>query len=318
MRTQAGLSIAVCALLAWLACLPMFATSTASAATSDPLRAYRVDQPLRLDAGQSGSYTLACQSGDLVTDGTWLVDGLDDYNPQLGGQPFDLVSGVDVLEADAVSEQGYRFRLRNNTPGQAQINLTVSCLDGDVGSEGRQLRLLPRTAAQATNTTIAPGLGLAPRVVCAPGSIAVAAGFRFDGDPGAVGRVITRAPLDGSTTTTELGVAAIDPIIASSSARCLALTTTKGPDGRRHRLSVAYRTAQTSVSDGRREAYTLSCRSRETAIEGGFRLSEAWYLGQAQAGRQRSFRVQSPATGNPGTATLGLLCLLDHTSGTGT
>jgi hypothetical protein len=310
--------MAVCALLAWLPCLPAFVPATASAATADTLRAYRVDQPLRLDAGQSGSFTLACQSGDLVTDGTWLVNGLDDPNPQLGSQPFDLVSGVDVLEADAVSEQSYRFQLRNNTQGQAQINLTVSCLDGDVGGDGRQLRLLPQTAAQATSAAIAPGLGLAPRVVCARGSIAVAAGFRFDGAAGAVGRVIARAPMEGSTAATDLGVAAIDGVVATSSAHCLARTTTKGSDGLRRRLSVAYRTAQTSVTDGRRESYTLSCRSRETAIEGGFRLSEAWYLGQAQAGRQRSFRVQSPMTGTSGTATLGLLCLRDHTSKTGT
>jgi hypothetical protein len=314
MRTRAGLSSAVCALLAWLVCLP----ASAPAASSDALRAYRVDQPLRLDAGQSGTFTLACQSGDLVTDGTWLVDGLDDYNPQLGGQPYDLVSGVDVLEADAVSEQGYRFSLRNNTPGQAQVNLTVTCLDGDVGGEGLRLRLLPRVAAQTTSVALASGLGVAPRVACPAGAIAVAAGFRFTGDPGAVGRVIARAPMDGSTTTIDLGVAAIDAVTATSSARCLALTTTKGSDHRRRSLSVAYRTAQTAVGDGRREAYTLSCRDRETAISGGFRLSEAWYLGQAQAGRQRSFRVQSPATGSPGTATLGLLCLRDQTSGVGT
>jgi hypothetical protein len=307
------LSIAGCALLAWLGGVSASATA---AEPTDAVRAYRVDQPLRLDAGQSGTFTLACQSGDLVTDGTWLVDGLDDYNAQLGGQPYDLVSGIDVLEASAVSEQGYRFSLRNNTQGQAQVHLTVSCLDGDVGSEGRRLRLLPQ--AQTTSVRLAPGLGVAPRVTCPPRSIAVAAGFRFDGEPGAVGRVVARAPLEGSPGTIELGVAAIDPVVASSSAHCLALTTTKGPDHRRRRLSVAYRTAQTSVGDGRREAYTLSCRDRETAIAGGFRLSEAWYLGQAQSGRQRSFRVQSPSTGSPGTAMLGLLCLADTTVRTAT
>lgn len=307
MRARTGLFTIVCAFAATLFCVP--------AVSADSVRAYRVDQQLRLDAGQSGSFTLACHSGDLVTDGTWLVDALDDDNPQLAVQPYDLVSGVDVIEADAVSEQGYRFTLRNNTQGQAQIHLTVACLDGDVGGAGRQLRLLPQRRASAS---IARGLGVAPPVACPSASVAVAPGFVFTGDPGAVARIIERAPSAGSSASVELGIAAIDAVTVTSSARCLALTTTRGSDGLRHRLRVAYRTAQTAVGDGRRETYTLSCQARETAIEGSYRLSEAWYLGQAQAGRQRSFRVQSPATGSPGTATLGLLCVRDHTSGSGT
>jgi hypothetical protein len=306
MGTRAGLTTLVCVLLAGLASVP----STASA---DPLRAYRVDQPLRLDAGQSGAFTLACQSGDLVTDGTWLVDALDNVGAPPGATPYDLVSGVDVLEADATSEQAYRFSVRNNTLGQAQIHLTVTCLDGDAGHGGRRLRLLPRAPDQTTRADVAPGMGSVPAAGCARGAVAIAPGFRFGGAPGAVGRVLDRSPVDATLRSARLGVSAVDAVTAVSSVRCLARTTTKGPNGRRQRLHVAYRTAQTAVGDGRRETYTLSCRARETALTGGFRLSEAWYLGQAQAGRQRSFRVQSPSTGTPGTAMLGLLCLEDRT-----
>lgn len=287
----------VCTLLACAALLP-------ASAAADSLRTYRVDQPLRLDAGQSGSFTLACESGDLVTDGTWMVDAVDDA-------AYDLVSGIDVLEADAISAQSYRFTLRNNTQGQAQIHLAVACLDGDIGGDTRRLRPL---GAPTTTAAVAPGLGTAPTVTCPAGSVAIAPGFLFTGAPGAVARTIALAPAVASTTTVQLGLAAIDPVAVTASARCLALTTTRGADGTRHALRVAYRTAETDIGDGRRETYTLSCRSRETAISAGFRLSEAWYLGEDQAGRQRSFRVLSPATGSPGTASLGLLCLRDHTT----
>jgi hypothetical protein len=276
------------------------------AAQGHDVRTYRVLQHLALDAGQDGAFVLACRRGDLATDGTWRVDGLDDA----GADP---VSGVDVLEADSISPQSYRFDVRNTTVAAARLTIAVSCLDGDVGSGSDRHRLGVGSRRSATGD-VAAGAVRAPMVACPSGSVAVAPGFRLAGGAGAVARVVTRLPA-GGVTRVDLRLVALSGLRVTASTRCLARMTTRSPrDGHRHRLRLALRGAMATVADGRRESFTVACRADERAIEGGFSLSEAWYLGQVPSGRRRSYVLQSPATGRPASATLSLLCLGTRTS----
>jgi hypothetical protein len=222
--------------------------------------AYRMSQPLSLDAGQSGTFTLACREGDVATDGTWSVDTV----------------GVDVIEADGFSRQGYRFVVRNSTAGAAPMRLFVSCLEGRRGLRVRAAR------------------GGDQAVRCPAGTVAIAPGFRTAGGAGA--RLLTRFPRSAlAVLRTEAEGAAL-----TTSARCL----------RRRGLGpIALRAGVTTVGAGRVESYSVSCRRGETALVGAFRLKGALYLGQTPLGRRRSFRLQAPAGGASGSARLGLVCL---------
>lgn len=283
-------------LVALLAIAPI-----AEAADAPTLQPYRVGQSLRLDEGQTGTYTLACRGDDLATDGSWLVDAVD-ANPQLDEQPYDLVTGVDVLEAEAFADGAYSFTVRNNAEGAAQVRIAVTCLPQRVG--GHRLRL---SELRSTSAALAPGQTSPPPVSCPRGTVAVAPGFAL-GAPVTSPRLTTRVPAGGALRRLTSAFTLVDESTVRTSARCLATTTARAA-GHRHRLRATFREGQTDVNDGRVETFTVSCRAGEHALMGSFRLGGSWYLGQSPAGRQRSFKVQSPPTGETGDAALGLLCL---------
>ncbi len=288
MRSLAGI-LALTAVLA----LP-------AAAGAHELRTYRVDQRLTLPGGASGEYTLACRHRDIATDGTWHVDDVESH---LGR--FNLVSGLDVLEADAFSRGGYRFSLRNNAGGEAKLRLTVSCLRRDVGPH--RLRVGARRQVAAT---LAVGLTELPAVRCPDGTLAVAPGFRITGL--GVGRLTASFPGERGRSS-RLSLTVLEPTSATASARCLRRETT-GRGGHRHALRTVFRDGRTDVSDGHVETFAVRCREGESAVLGGFRLSGSWYLGQLPSRDRISFRVQSPASGTAGDARLGVLCLRAQSS----
>lgn len=275
--------------------------AAAQAADAPTVRAYRVVQSLQLDEGQAGSYTLGCRGHDVATDGVWLVDALD-ADPQIDDAFDDLVTGVDVLKAAAFADGAYRFTVRNNGEGVAQIRIAVACLGVELGRH--RLRLSERRVAEATLTA---GTSPAPPVTCPPGSIAVAHGFAVEA-PLTAPRLTTRAPARANGRRMEAAFTAADAATVRTSARCLARTTTRA-DGHRHRLRTTFRVGATDVTDGRVETFTVSCRPGEHPLLGSFRLGGSWYLGQLPAGRRRSFKVQSPPDGQSADAALGLLCL---------
>lgn len=294
MRARAGIPLCLAALLASL-------PSVAVAADDATARAYRVIQSLRLDEGQTGSYTLGCRGHDVATDGMWLVDAVA-ANPQIDDEPYDLVTGVDVLEAEAFADGAYRFTIRNNAEGAAQVRIAVSCLGVRIGRH--RLRVSERRVRDAALTA---GTTAGPAIACPRGSLAVAHGFAV-GAPLTAPRLTARAPAGRGGRRLETRFTAADTATVRVSGRCLRTTTTRA-DGHRHRLRTTLRVGTTDVADGRVETFTVSCRANEHPLLGSFRLGGSWYLGQLPAGRQRSFKVQSPPDGRSADAALGLLCL---------
>jgi hypothetical protein len=293
-RPRAGILACAVALLA--------APPTAAMAADAPtIRAYRVIQPLRLDEGQTSTYTLGCRGRDVVTDGTWLVDDLA-TNPQIDDEPFDLVTGVDVLAAEALSRSAYRFTVRNNAEGAAQIRIAVTCLGARVG--GHELRVSDRRTRVAA---LPAGTSAGPALDCPRGTVAIAPGFAL-GAPLAAPRLTARAIARASARRVVLSFTAAEPATVRTSGRCLRRATTRA-DGHRHRLRTTLRVGETDVADGRVETFTISCRADEHPLLGSFRLGGSWHLGQLPAGRQRSFKIQSPPDGESADAALGLLCL---------
>jgi hypothetical protein len=291
-----------------LACV--CATAPAAQAAPRPeVATYRVVQQLRLDEGQSGTYNVSCRHGDLATDGIWQIDALDS-NAQLDDERFDLVSGVDVLEADSISTSGYRFALRNNTEGIAQLRLAVVCVTGSV-SDGTTRYALRLSAPVTATAPIGYGTEATQQVTCPTGAVAVTPGFRLVTEPGGVARTTTSFAVAPDLRTLERRAFALADVQLTMTARCLSVLTGRR-SGKRWRLGLALRTAQATIADGRRETYTVSCRPGESAITGAFSITGGWYIGQFPAGRQRTFRAQSPLTGTDGALQFGLLCLGDR------
>lgn len=249
------------------------AAMPARTATAAGARTYTVTQDLTLDPGQDGSFSLACRSGDVATDGTWRAAAL----------------GLNVLEADSISAQGYRFAVSNDSPAAATLRLAVVCLD----APGARL-----AGRRTTNATAGVGPASTPALRCADGTVAVAPGFRIQGG---IARVTTRFPRGLGSAL--LGLVAVDAVRVTASTRCL-----RPGAG----LRLAFRAGDTDVAAGRVESFTVSCERGETAIAGAYRLSRAWYLGQTPAGRRRSFRLQAASTTSGGDARLGLLCLAER------
>lgn len=290
--------------VALLACLAgVVAPGVATAAGRPSVDVYRVGQNLTLDEGQSGDFTLACRRGDIATDGTWRVDSVD-TNPQIDDEPFDLVSGVDVLSAESFSPQAYRFSVRNNAEGDAAVRIAVSCLRGTIGRR----TVVVRGRREVTAPLAAGSMATLPPVVCPPGTVVIAPGLRVQG--GGAARLLGRMPTLPGLERSTFSVLAVDDVTVVASARCLASRTTTR-HGRGYALRMAFRAGDADVEAGHVASFTVGCRARETAIGSGFSLSSAWYLGQTPSGRQRAFRVQA-TTAAAGRAQLGLLCLRDR------
>ena len=280
------------------------ATPAAALASGAPsVRVYRVAQSLTLDEGQSGEFTLACRAGDIVTDGTWRVESVDS-NRQIDDESFDLVSGVDVLQAEAFSRQAYRFAVRNNAEGDAALQLAVSCLRGSVGDR----KVVVRERREVTAKLAAGTASTLPAVACPAGTVAIASGLRIEG--GGAGRLLGRMPTLPGLERSTLTVLGLDDVTVVASARCLHRETS-GHGGRRFSLRLAFRAGDAHVEAGHAASFTVGCRAGESAIAGGFTLSAAWYIGQTTTRRQRAFRVQATADG-AGSARLGLLCLREQ------
>jgi hypothetical protein len=291
---RAGLRVAL------LACLVALATPVAAMAGAPSVHVYRVAQSVTLDEGQSGEFTLACRTGDVVTDGTWRVDSIDS-SARTDERPFDLVRGVDILQAEAFTRQAYRFGVRNNAEGDAMLRIAVTCLRGTVGDG----RVVVRERRKVSAHLAAGTASMLPAVACPAGTVAIAPGLRVDG--GGAGRLLGRMPTLPGLERSTLTVLGLDEVTVVASARCL------HPEiaGRRLGLRLAFRAGDTQIEAGHVASFSVGCRARETAIASGFMLSAAWYLGQTPSGRRRVSRVQATANG-PGSARLGLLCLHDR------
>jgi len=107
------------------------ASASAKTATKHHLVMDKAEQHITLDEFQSGTYTLSCPNGAIAADGMWRIDHVDQFNPQTADpdeSPWDLSSGVTVLGSYPSGPSQYTFRFRNNTSGEAQLKVWVTCL----------------------------------------------------------------------------------------------------------------------------------------------------------------------------------------------
>ena len=77
------------------------------------------EQYLTLQAGETQTVDLTCPNG-IASDGTVQVVDVD----QGEGTPAD----VEILQANSIAPDTYRFVIKNNTTGQAQVRPHVTCL----------------------------------------------------------------------------------------------------------------------------------------------------------------------------------------------
>lgn len=277
------------AVAALVAALALTAPTGALAAARHDVREYRVEQALPLEPGQDSSFTLACRTGDIASDGVWMFD-----NPALGpdgGLPADLV----VREAATVSREAYRFGLRNEGAVPAQLHLYVTCLEATLDGPGARRRL--RISDARTTAT---------ELRCPAGHVPVAPGFAAAGaGAGLTARTFPSA--DGRRMRLAFGGPA--PRVQ---ARCLAVQTTSA-GGARSRLRLTVRSSAVDVPAGRISSFDVSCGPRQVAIVSSFALRGAGLVGLLPRGRSRTVRL-APSGAGAGAATIGALCLDESAS----
>lgn len=105
---------------------------------------------ISIPAGQTASYDLSCSGGGEMVDGSAHVVDVD------AGQSF---ADVHVIEADSIALGTYRYVVRNDTEGQAQVRVIGPCLPPRTEStEGHTHDLIVGAPIATTAGGLAEGL----------------------------------------------------------------------------------------------------------------------------------------------------------------
>ncbi|GAA4710432.1 choice-of-anchor A family protein [Nocardioides conyzicola] len=276
------------------------------------LTPYKAEAQVDLEPGQQKSVTLACTGSDILSDGQFRVDHVD--------QGTGAITDVRVLSAQSTALGTWKGVIRNDATGRAQAKAFIVCLPARTESADRQTgyadshqHALSADAALVT-TTRSYGVGRSTAsLTCPTGTVAVAPGF----DLSSAG-----ATLVGSETgaahprvwTFTLDVTA--PVTATFTARCLR-TTTSAVYGHTHELLLTHVVQTVSVpgntaSEG--NEYQVICPDDGKGVVATFELpSGVTPFGNDPRLKARAFRLYNQS-GTAKTATLDLVCLKDRTS----
>ena len=317
MNTRRRLGMVGAGIAALLAPLGLALTTTAAEAgspTTHQLRYYTVQKFVRI-AGEYPDNTLevklACQAGDFAVDGNWVVDHVDDLNPDAGndyGDERDLVAVSSVGYSDNAKINWWYFKFLNNADGDAQVNAFVTCLDNETTSNAGHKHLLS-IGNLRENTALTVPLNDKATVEtptgCGPNGISVAHGFYANSGS---------ARLYRSWPTYAGGWGwrfknGTSPASVSTYDRCLSLRTLPaGNGGHVHRLTTAFGPVDVdgvpvTLPGSERVESLFTCDAHNSFIvAGAVALTNpdiSWYLGNSPRGRVHAHRFwnTSEATG---------------------
>ncbi|KQW48798.1 hypothetical protein ASC77_08680 [Nocardioides sp. Root1257] len=276
------------------------------------LTPYKAETQVDLEPGQQRTITLACSGDDILSDGQFRVDHVD--------QGTGAITDVKVLSAQTTALGTWKGVIRNDATGRAQAKAFIVCLperteaaDRQTGYADSHRHTLSADSALVT-TTQSYGVGRSTATLtCPTGTVAIAPGF----DLSSAG-----ATLAGSETTQAnprawtfvLDVTA--PVTATLSARCLR-TTTSAVLGHTHELLLTH-VVQTVTVPGSTAAagneFQVICPDDGKGVVATFELPPGvTSFGNDPRLKARAFRLYNQ-TGAAKTATLDLVCLKDRTS----
>ena len=279
------------------------------------LTPYKVEQHVDLMPGEQKSVTVSCQPGDILSDGQFRFDHVDQDTGT-------IAEDITVLSSrfDGLGHGTWKGVVRNDATGRAQAKAFIVCLPKETEAADRQTGYsdshrhpLSLDPAPVTSTA-SYGVGVhSATLTCPAGTIPVAPGF----DAPAGGVVLSGSEYDDAHPRDwvfTLDVAA--PATVSVSARCL--RTTLGPvHGHTHDLRFTHVVKTFSVTghtakEG--DEFKVTCPDDAKGVVATWDLPKGpKHFGNDPRLKERAFRIFNN-TGQTKNVTLDLLCLGDRTS----
>ncbi|WP_028636344.1 choice-of-anchor A family protein [Nocardioides sp. URHA0032] len=275
------------------------------------LTPYHPEVQVDLDPGQQRSVTLACNPGDILSDGDFRIDHVD--------QGTGTFSDVTVLSSQSTGISTWKGVIRNDATGRVQAKAFIVCLPGQTEAADRQTghgdshrHPLLADAAPATATQALPAGRTSVTLTCGAGTVPVAPGY--DLSSGAAVLVGSETDQDARTWTFTFDAAS--PVTATVSARCL--HTTVGPVlGHTHELRFTHVVDTVSVpGDTAAEGnqFKVTCPDDAKGVVATFDLPPGvQHWGNDPRLKERAFRLFN-RSGSAQNATLDLVCLHDRTT----
>ncbi|MEP9363727.1 choice-of-anchor A family protein [Nocardioides sp. CN2-186] len=268
---------------------------------------YHPESYVTLQAHQQSSVTLACNPGDILSDGNFEVIHVD--------QGTGSAADVKVLSSQSTDVQTWKGVIRNDTTGQAQAKAFIVCLPGrtEGGANGHRHNLLADTAAVSTTVSLPAGRSDVT-LTCRPGTVPIVPGY----DLSSASAVLAGSEGDYTARTWTLTFDAASPVTVTASVRCLS-TTTSAVDGHTHQLRFTHVVTTVSVPGNtflEGNMFRVTCPDDAKGVVGTFELPPgvlSW--GNEPQIKERDFRL-SNQTGTAKNATIDLFCLGDRV-GTG-
>ena len=276
------------------------------------LTPYKAESQVDLEAGEQKSVTLSCSSGDILSDGQFRIDHVD--------QGTGAITDVQILSAQTTALGTWKGVIRNDATGRAQAKAFIVCLPARTEAADRQTgyadshqHALSADAA-LVSTTQSFGVGRSTAsVTCPTGTVAIAPGFELSS---AGARLVGSETGSAHPRIWTFTLAVTAPVTATFTARCLR-TTTSAVYGHTHELLFAHvvqsvTVPATTAAEG--TEFQVICPDDGKGVVATFELPPGvTSFGNDPRLKARAFRLfnQSGATQ---TATLDLVCLKDRTS----
>ncbi|MBZ5739688.1 choice-of-anchor A family protein [Nocardioides mangrovi] len=268
---------------------------------------YHPEAQVDLEAGQQRSVTLGCNAGDILSDGDFRVDHVD--------QGTGAFSDVKVLSSQSTAVDTWKGVIRNDTTGRVQAKAFIVCLPGQTegGADGHRHNLLADNAL-VTGTQSLPVGHTETTLTCRAGTVPIAPGY----DLSAAGPVLSGSEADYTARTWTFSFDATAPVTVTTSVRCLS-TTTSAVAGHTHQLRFTHVVNHVSVpgsTPAEGTEYKVTCPDDAKGVVGTFDLPptvRSW--GNDPRLKERAFRLFNQS-GTAQDATIDLLCLSDRV-GTG-
>src|SRR6478735_6132878 len=274
------------------------------------LTPYKLETQVSLAAGEQRTVTLSCSPGDILSDGIFRVDAVD--------QGTGTLADVRILssQANPVAHETWRGVIRNQATGQAQGKAFVVCLPGRTEAADRQTGysdshrhdISVDPAVVTGGSTYGVGRPSAT-LTCPTGTRPIAPGY--DVPTGA-------ATLVGSEPTGPRGWVFTLDVTAPSTAvglslRCLR-TTTSAVYGHTHDLQLAHVVRSVVVPAGASVTERVSCADDAKGVVATWSVPPGVnHYGNDPELKARDFRLHN-TTGAPQAATIDLECLRDRTT----
>lgn len=275
---------------------------------------YKAETQVDLAPGEQKSVTLSCNSGDILSDGQFRLDQVD--------QGTGTIADLHVLSSQTTALGTWKGIVRNDATGRAQGKAFIVCLPAYTEEADRQTGHADGhrhpLSADATLATVTQAYGVGSTatatVTCPTGTIPIAPGFDLSGGSATLAASEYDQVNHPRDWTFRLAVTA--PTTATFSARCLR-TTVGQVYGHTHELLFTHLVQTVTVSGNTAkegDEFQVICPDDAKGVVATWDLPPGvTHFGNDPRLKTRAFRLYNQ-TGVAKTATVDLLCLHDRTS----